>query len=187
MSVRFNLEHRTSETFTIDDLRGRLGVPDSKLLLWGHLRSRAIDPAVAEISQLSRFIVTARPVKEGHTVVAVEFSWEEKQTIALNETRRELNGHSAGRKARRAGTVETLVNGGNADQHTLTVAAEFPATGSIHFGRWGELVRKHAPKPTPDVDRVAEAFRAWAASKGINLAVPSTEKRFVTFCESFRL
>ena len=62
----------------------------------------------------------------------------------------------------------------------------FPASGTISYSRWGELVRHHAPAPTPDVDRVANAFRDWASHVGLRLSAPTIEKAFVTFCQGFR-
>lgn len=180
MSVRFNLDRKVKETFTIAELRARLGVPDNKLMTWDHFRSRALDHAVAEINQLSRFIVTTRPIKDGRSVVAVEFSWAEKTQPALVDTKRELERHKAGRKARRDGAVENIVE-------AKAIAAEpFPETGSIHYGKWGELVRQHALRPTPDVDRVADAFRIFAQTRKINLASVRVEKSFIGFCKSFR-
>ena len=65
-------------------------------------------------------------------------------------------------------------------------AAAFPADGTISYSRWADLVRQHAPAPTPDVDRVANAFRDWASHAALPLGGPTVEKAFVTFCRNFR-
>lgn len=65
-------------------------------------------------------------------------------------------------------------------------ASGFPKSGSIGFGRWAEIVRRHAPAPAPDADIVAQAFRGWATSRGIDLDQPSIEKTFATFCTKWR-
>jgi replication initiation protein RepC len=62
----------------------------------------------------------------------------------------------------------------------------FPMSGTISYSRWGDLVRQHAPAPTPDVDRVAMAFRDWASHAGLRFGAPAVEKAFVTFCRGFR-
>ncbi len=65
--------------------------------------------------------------------------------------------------------------------------ASFPEDGSISYGRWGGLVREHAPKPTPDVDAVAAAFRTWARGRQIELAGPGIERTFIGFCRKWRM
>jgi replication initiation protein RepC len=86
-------------------------------------------------------------------------------------------------------TAETLTEPPAAAPVTRTVrqpAAAFPADGTIAYGPWAEIVRQHAPAPTPDVDRVANAFRGWAAKEGIPLGGASIEKSFVTFGKGYR-
>ncbi|MFC3721915.1 plasmid replication protein RepC [Neoaquamicrobium sediminum] len=63
----------------------------------------------------------------------------------------------------------------------------FPARGSIHFSRWREVVREHAPKPTPDPDLVAERFRSWAKSRQIDLTSPNIERTFAGFCRKWTM
>jgi replication initiation protein RepC len=64
---------------------------------------------------------------------------------------------------------------------------EFPATGSITYTSWQDVVRKHAPAPTPDSDTVARAFRGWAKTRGIDLTAPNIEKVFAGFCRKWRV
>ncbi len=56
----------------------------------------------------------------------------------------------------------------------------------INWTAWADLVRSHAPKPTPDVETVADAFRAWCHKGNIDLAQPSIEKAFIGFCKKWR-
>lgn len=72
------------------------------------------------------------------------------------------------------------------DQDTPAIAA-FPSSGSISFGSWGDVVRKHAPKPTPDVDIVADAFRRWTTDRGIDLTSPNIERVLISFCRKWRM
>ena len=56
----------------------------------------------------------------------------------------------------------------------------------INWSGWADLVREHAPKPTPDVESVADAFRSWCRKGNIDLAQPSIEKAFIGFCKKWR-
>lgn len=106
---RGNLAHKTSEEFTIDELRGFLGVPPGKLATWINLKNKAIQPAVREVSDLSDFDVTIEPVT-GRTrkFTHVRLTWQRKGTHDLKAIARELNASKVGRKARLTGTADTL-------------------------------------------------------------------------------
>jgi replication initiation protein RepC len=67
------------------------------------------------------------------------------------------------------------------------VTPTFPAHGSISYSAWAAVVREHAPKPTPDVDSVANAFRGWAKARNIDLTAPNIEKVFAGFCRKWRV
>jgi hypothetical protein len=141
-------------------------------------------------------------VKRGKAVTAVKLSWRQKDGPGQREAARELERHRVGRRARRNGTVETVAlpagqGDGQPSQRPATPAEKdgkpaklplipFPASGTIAFRRWADLVRQHAPQPTPDVDRVANAFRDWASHAGLRLGGATVEKAFITFCRNFR-
>jgi uncharacterized protein YdaU (DUF1376 family) len=59
----------------------------------------------------------------------------------------------------------------------------FPDSGSIHYGRWGDLCRQVAPKVDPDI--VADAFRPFC--RGQDPPIPfdheHIEKRFIGFAK----
>ena len=163
-----NLDHVTSKTFTVSEMRAVLGVPDEKLKRWTHLNRDAIQPAIAEINQTSRLTLTATPRKVGRTVASVTIAWEEKPLEAKKETRRELDGSKVGRKARRDGTAESPVRA-------------FPETGGITYSPyWIEV--KRAAGCNRDNSLIAADFRRFCDAKGISLDAHNIEELFSSFC-----
>lgn len=163
-----NLDHVTSKTFTVAELRAVLGVPDGKLAAWNDMNKRALTPAIAEINQTSRLTLTATPRKIGRTVASVTIAWEEKPLEAKREAKAELDRPKVGRKARRDGTAEK-------------VAVTFPASGSIEFDEhWKGL--KRATGCNMDNTMIAEKFRAWCGEKGMALNAGNIERAFSNFC-----
>jgi len=69
---RGNLKYRTTDRFSLDELRAILGVPDGKLTTWSNLNLRALQPAVAEVNQLADFMVAIDPIKTGRKVTHVD-------------------------------------------------------------------------------------------------------------------
>jgi replication initiation protein RepC len=67
-----------------------------------------------------------------------------------------------------------------------TAIRPFPEGGSLSYGHWAALVREHAPKPTPDIDALGEAFRRWARHHDIDFADPKIERIFIGFCRKWR-
>lgn len=181
IAIRAGLSSKSSETFDLDDLRSRLGVPPGKLARWIHLRQFALDAAIAEVNQLSGFHVTYEPVKRGRSVTAVRLTWAVHDAQGRTAAARELEASRVGRKARRDGSAEVVVE----DDDDLPIILSFPATGTIRFGRWEQIARDHLPQPMPDVDRVAARFRSWADGK-FPMADPAIERRFIGFCEGWR-
>lgn len=108
ISLRIGLEKVASEQFSIEDLRSLFGVPAGKLPRWQDLKSYVIEPAIAEVSQLTGLAVRYQQVKVGRGVVGVVLIWREKDPQARNQAARELDRSSLGRAARRAGTVEAI-------------------------------------------------------------------------------
>src|SRR3546814_13474389 len=98
------------------------------------------DLAKAEIDQLAHFRVEWREIRRGRAVTEVEFRFEPKDAPAQISTVDEIERHSAGRKARRVDSVETVI-----PNNVVAVAAAvakqikpgeliFPQ-GTIRFGR----------------------------------------------------
>ncbi|MCA3083116.1 MAG: replication initiation protein [Rhodocyclaceae bacterium] len=97
-----------SATFSIEDFRGMVGVPEGALLEFAQFRRRVLDAAKAEIDQLAHFTMKYEVKRQGKTPVALEFEFWKKSSDADDKTQSELNRHSAGRKARRAAKVEKV-------------------------------------------------------------------------------
>lgn len=92
-------EHVTHRNFTIPELRNFLGIEKGKLTGFSQINRSAIQPALAQINQISRFTLTATGEKIGRTVVTVEIAWELKPDPT--EAKRELERPKIGRKLRR--------------------------------------------------------------------------------------
>ena len=80
----------------------------------------------------------------------------------------ELARPKVGRKARRDGMAETPV-------------VVFP-DGRISYSHWETIAKEALPSPRPDVNLVADWFRAFCAERGIALDSAAIEKTFRTFC-----
>lgn len=106
---RGNLTYRSHEKFSVDELRAILGVPDGKLSSWSNLNLRALAPAVAEVSNLSDFLVELKPIKTGRRVTHVELKWWRKDADGVGASARELEFSKVGRKARTEGNTESIV------------------------------------------------------------------------------
>lgn len=106
---RGNLRYLTSERFSVDELRAVLGVPHTKLTTWSNLNLRALQPAMAEVNQLSDFMVELEPIKTGRRVTHVEMRWWRKDAEAVGDSARELSFSKVGRKARGRGGVEQII------------------------------------------------------------------------------
>jgi hypothetical protein len=125
IGLRVN-RRQTSEDVSLDDLRDILGVPAGKLERWQHLKSRAIEPAIAEVNQLAGFRAAYMPVKRGRRVVGIRLAWGQKAPADLVETQKELDRPRIGRTARRDGLVETVAQ----ERHRLAESlANAPGLG----------------------------------------------------------
>ena len=161
-----NLDHVTAKTFTVPELRAVLGIPVGKIKRFADLKKDVLTPAIAEINQLSRLTLTATPNKIGRTVASVTIGWQVKADPT--PARRELQGHSTGRKVRRNGSAEMA-------------ARSFPSSGSIEFDQhWRDL--KRAAGCNMDNTMIADKFRAWCAGRGLALDAQNIEQAFTSFC-----
>lgn len=105
---RGNLEYRQSETFALDHLRALMGVPKGKLKSFGEFNRDALKPALREVNSLAEYGVELAPRKHGRKVTHLDMLWIKKDQDACREAMREVERHSAGRRARLAGTVERI-------------------------------------------------------------------------------
>jgi hypothetical protein len=157
---------RQTERFTVEELRARLGVQTGKLSTWGNFRKFALDAAIDEVNQSSRFRVSYRITKlERRKTTEIELAWEVKE--ALEEAKREQEAHSVARKGRRAEAKTPLA---------------FPKTGSVKYtDPWEKLARDNC---NWDHGKIADAFRSFCVQKGIKLEAKNIEVVFVNFCQS---
>ena len=157
---------RQMERFTVEDLRARLGVQTGKLEAWSDFRVKALDAAIEEVNQSSRFRVSYRITKrERRKTTEVELAWEVKE--ALEDAKGEQEAHSVARKGRRA-EAKTLL--------------AFPEAGSVKYtDPWEKLARENC---NWDHSKIADAFRSFCAQKGIKLGARNIETVFVKFCQS---
>lgn len=171
---RGNLIYRSSEDFSIDELRGVLGVPKGKLTTWSNLYNRAIKRAVEEVNQLSDHIVEVEPLKTGRRVTRIRLKWWKKDSGGIHDVARELSGSKVGRRARLEGRVEDVVDmpktisraGEGGARASLSARA---SSGSGDGGRRGlraetyETARLRHPRY--DIYYVEQAWRDWARDK----------------------
>lgn len=157
---------RQIERFTVEELRARLGVQTGKLSTWGNFRKFALDTAIDEVNQSSRFRVSFRITKrERRKTAEVELAWEIKEV--LEDAKKEQEAHSVARKGRRAETKVRLT---------------FPDSGSVKYtDPWERLAREHC---NWDHSKLADAFRSFCSQKSIKLGAKNIETVFVNFCDS---
>lgn len=155
---RGNLRWRSSEKFSLDDLRGILGVPKGKLTNWSNLRMRAIEPAVEEVNALSDYVVEIAPIKTGRSVTHVDLRWWKKDGAGQGAAERELSYSKVGRKARTQGTEESVAPGGQGGR-----PAWLDARGAALRTETYETARlRH---PGYDIYFVEGEWRSWASGK----------------------
>jgi hypothetical protein len=77
---RINLSFKTSEDFTVEDLRQKLGVEKAKYLIYRDLNSRVLKPAVLEVNALSDIECSFEPILEGRKTVGLRLVWRKKTT-----------------------------------------------------------------------------------------------------------
>ena len=87
-----------------------LGVPLKAYRDWGDIRARVVEPAIAEVNQIADFVASCRVETgpRGEVVVAIKLWFRPKDRAARKAAAAELDRSRVGRKARRAGSVETV-------------------------------------------------------------------------------
>lgn len=96
------------EEFSIEDLRGKLGVPEDKLERFADFNKYCLKPALEEVNHLTDFEVNAIAVKNGRTVQKIGLSWLKKSPRALQRAYDEREKSRVGRQARWRGTVQNI-------------------------------------------------------------------------------
>ena len=97
---RGNLNFKTTEKFSIKDIRELLGVPNGKLQAYKNFKAKALLPAVTEVQGLADFGVTFHEIKESRSVKTIEISWWKKSEEELKAVWQELHSSKVGRRVR---------------------------------------------------------------------------------------
>jgi hypothetical protein len=77
---RVNLSFKTSESFTIEELRQKLGVEKEKYQKLCDLQTRVLKPAVAEVNGISDVTCSIESILEDRKAVGLRLSWRKKAT-----------------------------------------------------------------------------------------------------------
>ena len=153
------------QRFTVEDLRSRLGVQTGKLQTWSNFRKDALDRAIEEVNQSSRFIVSYRITKRiKRAIVEIELAWQVKPD--QGETKREQAAHSLARRGRRSEAKERIA---------------FPESGGICYAPlWIALKQKAGCNMDNLI--ISEKFRAFCVERKIRLDASNIEQTFSNFC-----
>lgn len=185
--------HRRQATWRGDmaALRAALGIPPEVYTDFAQLRRKVLEKAKAEIDQLAHFRVEWKETRQGRAVTEIEFRFEPKGAPEVLDTVDELDRHSAGRKERRAGTVETVV----ADSVVSTPSSNrladarlsegtFPS-GSLRYGHDDLLAIGRQYGGGWDVDMIANGFREHLGARLGKLRGAKLTAAWKGFCEGW--
>ncbi|MBO9467773.1 replication initiation protein [Tropicibacter sp. R15_0] len=177
---RGNLRFKSSEKFTLEELRGILGVPKGKLTTWSNLQLRALKPAVEEVNALSDYLVSITPYKEGRRVAGVVLEWHRKSAAGQSAADRELEYSKVGRKARMEGRVEAVVEQAQVGSDAKPRPAWLDRAGGALLTQTYETAKLRFPGY--DIYHVESEWRAWAKDKE---APRDPDKAYLAFFRSF--
>jgi len=158
---------RNVQRFTVEDLRARLGVQTGKLGTWSNFKKFALDRAIEEVNQSSRFIVSYRITKRiKRSTAEIELMWEVKPDLEASKAAQAA--HSVTRKGQRAEAKERIA---------------FPADGGIAFDDYWLAVKREAGC-NMDNGQIATKFRQFCADpdRNIKLDARNIEAVFRNFC-----
>ncbi|WP_086740787.1 replication initiation protein [Erythrobacter colymbi] len=180
-------------TGTIEDLREKLGVPHGTLPNFAQFRRKVLLKAQAEVNQLAHFEFTWKEIVgtgRGRPVVKVQLCFRAKDASSVEDAADELDRPKVGREARRAGTVEQVVEiGSSAASNVVSLPAlseeKFP-TGSLHYGASSRISAIAVDYGGGwDRDVIAEAYRKFMGDKLETLSGNKLFNSFEGFCKSF--
>lgn len=174
VSSLVNLAHVSSRIFSVPELRAVLAIEPGKLPRFAEVNKHALQPAIAEISEASRFTLEAKLHKTGRTVTGVEIAWTAKPD-PLRRPPRLVAAAAAAPDAVTRAPARTPAS------TPASTPAGFPATGSIAYApRWLDL--KRAAGCNMDNGRIAADFRRFCAGRGISLEAAGIEQIFASYC-----
>src|SRR3954469_6116897 len=105
---RGNLKHKNTDEFSVDEMRGLLGVHHGKLTEYADLRRFALIPAVNEVNAFSPYMVQLDAIRHGKKVTKLRLLWFAKDEQGLKAAYCEVQRHKVGRKARIGGLAEVI-------------------------------------------------------------------------------
>lgn len=175
---RGNLRWKASEKFTLEALRGIMGVPKGKLTSWSNLKLRAIDPAVAEVNALSDFMVEIVAIKTGRAVTHVELRWWRKDGDASGAADRALQFSKIGRRVRADGKTEQVSVPPSPDLRPRPAWLQSRGT-PLQTSTYETARLRH---PGYDIYFVEGEWRSWAAGKD---PAKDPDKAFLAFFRSY--
>ena len=182
--------HRRQSTWRGDmaALRAVLGISPDVYKDFAQLRRKVLEKAKSEIDQLAHFRAEWREIRQGRTVVEIEFRFEPKDAPSHLQTVDEIERHAVGRKARREGSVEAI----RADPIALVAASAAEPAGDVTFPngsiRYGPDILPKIAKSLGggwDIDLIAEAYRAQMGDRLGKLRDAKLISSWTGFCESF--
>ena len=106
---RVGLKYKQAELFTLDEIRGLLGVPNDKLLRFPDLNKYALRIALREVNALSDHMIEIGVVKRGKRVTQLMLTWIEKTPEQKRQALEEIEQCSVGRSARIRGNIHRVV------------------------------------------------------------------------------
>ena len=208
--------HRRQPVWRCDmpALRAALGISPTIYKDFAQLRRKVLETAKAEIDQLAHFSIEWKEVRQGRTVVELEFRFVAKDAPAQIGTVDELARHSVGRRPRRESGVEQLTvpeiatgDGGEpvepatieavvakaAKSLTARDIKSSPAPAAVVFPsgtlRWsgGEpfLAIGREHGGGWDIDLIADSYRAFMKERLPRLSGAKLLKSWQGFCESY--
>jgi hypothetical protein len=205
--------HRRQPTWRCDmsALRAALGISPDVYKDFAQLRRKVLQTAKSEIDQLAHFRVEWKEVRQGRTVIELEFRFETKDVPAQIGAVEEQERHSGGRRARRDGTAEKIADV-EAHRESAPVAAtvavgamvaklarqltssaeetragpvSFP-TGSLRLSGGEEfLAIGRSFGGGWDVDLIAGSYREYMQDRLSKLTGTKLQRSWQGFCESY--
>jgi len=176
---------------TVEDLRRLLQVPAGVYPNFADLRRRVLEPACDELGQLAEFTLEWTEKKHGRQVLAVELRFIAKAGRLALAAAEENNRHSAGRGARRDGTVEHVVDAaavaGVIGRATARLSGElaWPADDQVSPYTASELHRiavEHGGGHA--VDRIAAAYAQHMGEKRFELTGERLRSSWAGFAQA---
>lgn len=173
----------------VQALRKLLHVPDKVYTNFADLRRRVLEPARDELDQLSEFDLSWTERTKGRQVIEVELRFTAKGGRMALAAAEENKRHSSGRRARRDGTAETIVDPAEVARlisrtaANLTADLAWPANDVVSPYSGEELHRigvEHGGGHA--VTRLASAYVAFMGDKRRELTGDRLRSSWAGFC-----